>query len=113
MVHELLRNVAFMCIMIMLGTANLINAPFTSKVWICVLEFATAAFAYFMAWTCYRKAKLIAKAIDSVWVSYFTQTLALLSLLNNLCKEDSGAEPQQQAETTHDEENADNYAHPV
>lgn len=113
MVHELLRNVAFMCIMIMLGTANLITAPFTSKVWICVLSFAAAAFAYFMAWTTYRKARLIAKAIDSVWVSYLTQTLALLSLLNNLCKEDSGAEPQQPSKTINDEENAENYAHPI
>lgn len=112
MTTQLLRHITFMCIMLMLGAANLIIAPCTSKTWIFILDVGAAVYALLMAYICYRRALKIAKAND------IPSTL-IITIINHGEESESKGEAKEQAEnevksgTDRENESEDYYSHPI
>lgn len=64
MTKQLLRQITFMCLFVMLGTFNLAASLYTSIIWLYIFDGIAAVLCFITAWRVYRKACEVAKVLD-------------------------------------------------
>ncbi len=63
--QQLVREIAFMVVLAILGTLDLVFAPVSSRWWLALINIIFALLAYFIAWLSYKDARKIARTIDA------------------------------------------------
>ena len=102
MIKRLVREIAFMVVLTILGATDLILALASSKWWVGVMDIVGAILAFFVAWLSYRDARKIAEVLD--------EPVAELHVIAFSSKVPAEAKA---AEEIADSEDPANFGHPV